>query len=297
MSAKSASRALDVLEFLSRRTEPAPAAIIGLSCGIPKSSLHNLLNLLKVRRFATYHPREHAWGLGPRVFELSADAPLFAHALAVLKAFPSASQSLTLREIAALAELPSSVVARIVPLMEQSDLLTAQPDGAFSLGLELVSLAARLPWVDHLRVTARPFLVWLRDTTGETANLAVLDRDQALYVDQVESHHALRYSGWVGRRVPLAGTATGAAFYDPSEPHVIADAVEVGVTAIACGVAGTSPPVAVSILAPSSRIEQFGIDRAAQVVGNLARQVAERLTEASSAGRRGDPSGASGGHR
>ena len=50
----------------------------------------------------------------------------------------------------------------------------------------------------------------LRDATSETANLIILDGDHAIYIDQVESSYALRHSGWVGRRVPLAGTALAA---------------------------------------------------------------------------------------
>ena len=37
-----ATRALDVLEFLARRTSPAPAAIIASQCAIPRSSLYAL---------------------------------------------------------------------------------------------------------------------------------------------------------------------------------------------------------------------------------------------------------------
>ena len=117
----------------------------------------------------------------------------------------------------------------------------------------------------------------LRDVTGETANLIVQDGDFGLYIDQVESHSPLRYSGWVGRRVPMAGTATGAAFQEPFTPHVVADAVEVGVTAIASRIGDVYPPLAVSILAPTARLEMTGVERAAHWVEAVARQIADRL--------------------
>ncbi len=117
----------------------------------------------------------------------------------------------------------------------------------------------------------------LRDATGETANLIILDGDHAIYVDQVESSYALRHSGWVGRRVPLAGTATGAAFEDRTTSHVASDAVETGVTAIACAIDLPGDDAAVSITAPSWRIEEFGIVRAQRMVEAVAREISQRL--------------------
>jgi len=277
--ARSAERSFDILEYLSRRTEPASSGAIGLACGIPKSSLHNLLNLMKARRLVTHHTPDRTWSLGPRLFELVPDAPLFAHGLAVLRAYGTATGGLTPREIGINAELPQAVVRRIIPLMEEADLLWAQSDGSYRLGLELFSLAARVGWVDGLRAAARPVLTQLRDTTRETANLAVLDGDRAIYVDQVESRQALRYGGWVGRRVSLEGTALGAALRAPFMAYVVDGAVEEGVTAIACGIEGASPAAAVSVLAPSWRIERWGIEPAKRLVAAAARQIGELVPD------------------
>jgi len=272
-----AARVLDVLRFLGRRMNPAPASIIASSCGIPRSSTYGLLNLLKAHRFVAYRANEHVWSLGPAAFELSADAPLLAHGLAVLRAFATVSRSLTPQQIASGAGMSRGAVARILPYLVESDLLRADPDGTYSLGLELVSLASRVGWADRLRLAARPHLVRLRDATRETANLIVLDGDHALYVDQVESAYALRHSGWVGRRVLLAGTATGAAFQDRTKSHVAADAVEIGVTAIACVVDLPSNDAAVSITAPSWRIEEFGVSRAQRMVEAVAQEIGQTL--------------------
>jgi len=272
-----AARVLDVLEFLGRRTTPAPASIVASSCHIPRSSTYGLLNLLKDRRFVSYRGDERAWSLGSAAFELSADAPLFAHGLAVLRAFATASRGLTVQEIATSAGMSRVTVSRILPYLVESDLLRAEPDGTYSLGLELVGLASRVGWVDKLRLAARPHLVRLRDATKETANLIVLDGDHAIYVDQVESTFALRHSGWVGRRVPLAGTATGASFDDRTTSHVAKDAVETGVTSIVCAVDLPSDIAAVGITAPSWRVEEFGVIRAQRMVEAVAREIAQRL--------------------
>lgn len=277
MGETSVTRALDILEYLSGKVGPAPAALIQRRFGIPKSSLHNLLRQLESRSYVIYHPGEHAWSLGPRLSELSAEAPLFSHAVAVLEAFPSGSSGISLQSLAQAANLSAKVVDRIVPDLEEREFISRQPDGSYTLGLELISLSSRLRWLDAYRLAARPFLVHLRDVTGETANLVVQDGDYGLYLDQVESRSALRFSGWVGRRVPSAGTATGAAFQDAFVPHIVADVVEIGVTAVACGIRDAYPPLVVSILAPTARLELTGVGRAASWTEATAREIAERL--------------------
>jgi urocanate hydratase len=245
-----------------------------MSCAIPRSSLYTLLRALKERRFVTYHAGERTWSLGAAAHELSAAAPLFAHGLAVLRAFTAAPGSLTPRQIAALEELPKSVVDCVLPLLEEGDFLHAEPDGTYSLGLELVSLASRVAFVDALRIASRAHLEQLRDATRETASLIIRDGDHGLYVDQVESRHVLRVGSWVGRRVPLEGTATGAAFADPSTSHLMRDAVEPGVTSIACALHVPEQEAAIGILAPGWRLREFGEERARQIVEAIARKLA-----------------------
>lgn len=278
VGAGAAGRVLDVLEYLSHRSAPVPAARIGAACEIPRSSMYNLLKTLRARRFVTYHSQNRSWSLGPAASDLSASAPLFVHGIGVLRALAAESHSLTSREIAATSGLPASSVDRIIPYLLETDMLHEEDDGSYSLGLEVVGLASRVGWVDRLRIACRPHLVRLRDATQETANLVVREGDHGIYVDQVESRYALRHSGWVGRRVPLERSATGAAFADRTSAHVIADTVEPGVTAIACAILLPQEEAAISVTAPTWRIEEFGIWRARSMVEAVAREISARLT-------------------
>jgi DNA-binding IclR family transcriptional regulator len=271
--ARSAERAFDILEYLGHRTEPASSGAIGLACGIPKSTLYNLLNIMKERRIVTRDATNHTWRLGPRLFELDSDAPLFIHGLAVLQAFGTTEGGLTPREIALNTSLPLPVVRRIIPLLEDAYLLWLQPDGTYILGLELFSLAARVSWVDDLRAAVHPILIQLRDATRETVDFAVLDGNRAICIDQVESRQTLRSRGWLGRHITLERTALGAALKNPLEAYAVNGAVEEGVMAIACGIEGASPPSAVSLLAPDWRIERWGIEQAKRMVVAAARQM------------------------
>ena len=48
--------------------------------------------------------------------------------------------------------------------------------------------------------------------------------------------------------------------------------------AIACGIDGASPPTAVSVLAPTWRIERWGIEPAKRLVVAAARQIGELVS-------------------
>jgi DNA-binding IclR family transcriptional regulator len=69
---RSAERALEVLELLAQRARPVAAAAIARECGIPRSSTHHLLNVMRDRGFVTYYEDERAWGLGIAAFEVGA---------------------------------------------------------------------------------------------------------------------------------------------------------------------------------------------------------------------------------
>lgn len=273
-----AARTMQVLEFLAKRTLPTPTMIISQECGIPKSSLHNLLNLMRARRFVTYHGAPRAWSLGPRLFEISGEAPLLPHALAVLRAFGQGTAPLDTAEISQRSGLSPTIVARILSLLEESGLLGQTAGGRYRPGLQLVALASRVGPLDQLRLIARPILGRLRDVTGETANLVVLEAEHALYIDQVESRHALRHTGWVGRRIPLERTATGAALSGESGAQVVRDAVELGVTAIACVIPGMADPrAAVSVTGPNFRLEGGDFDRGRAAVEGAAQAIGSAL--------------------
>lgn len=73
-SVRSAARALVVLKYLARRSEPATAKEIMEDCLIPKSSLYQVLNVMREHRFVTYYRALRAWGLGLAAFEVGTAA-------------------------------------------------------------------------------------------------------------------------------------------------------------------------------------------------------------------------------
>ena len=277
---RSAYRALAVIDLLAQEGHPATAASIAHDCGIPRSSIYPILTILREHRYAEYDDRRHTWQAGPRVREIASDAPTIAEAVRVLDAFDQRVAQLDPLELARRTGLDPDRVSRTLHALETEGLVTHIGDGRFALGLRLAGLAARVGPVDRLRTAARPVLLTLRDRTNETANLLIKDGSQAQYLDQVESQLRLRHSGWVGRSVPMAGTAVGAALLGGVGAQVAISAVEIGVTAVACAIP-TSGELAsvVSVTGPSARLRGLNLVRARAAVEDAAQLIAVALSD------------------
>jgi DNA-binding IclR family transcriptional regulator len=268
-------RAVEVLTLLATAGRPVPAAMIARECGIPRSSTYEIVNALAEAGFA--EPAEGGFKAGPRARELAGGVTI-AGALAVLESFDQQSTQLGPAEVCRRSGLP---LTRVEPLLDDlvgAGLLSAE-DGRMALGVRIAALAARSAPLDRLRVAARPVLTALRDSTGETANLVVRDGDHGVYLDQVESTHALRHAGWAGRTIALDAGAAAGALTGAEGPQVAHDAVEVGVTAVACRVPGShDPAAAVSVTAPTARMTGRRLTLSRTAVRRAADDLAEVLT-------------------
>jgi DNA-binding IclR family transcriptional regulator len=274
-----ADRVLAVLDLLSGHRHPMPSMAIARGCDIPRSTVYRLLHVMRAREYVTYDRRARTWSLGPRLSQVGAASPTLAQALEILEAFDSRTPRLSVAELAARAGLDVARTSELVDPLVSEGLLSVDAAGRIGLGLRVVGLAARVEPVEHLLRVARPRLEQLRDRTGETANLVVRDGSNALYLDQVESPRALRVSGWIGRRIPLAGSASGAALTGPGV-HVVADAVESGVIAVACGIDGVAGiDAAVSVTAPALRLQGSLLTNAEAEVQAAADDIARALAE------------------
>ncbi|OBA60220.1 IclR family transcriptional regulator [Mycobacterium sp. 1100029.7] len=114
-----------------------------------------------------------------------------------------------LGELAARAGLPQPTIHRLARTMLGMGYLRQLPNRHYSLGPRLIRLGDSAGQL--IGVWARTHLRELVDGTGETANMAVMDNDMAVYVAQVPSPHSMRMFTEVGRRVYPHSTGVGKA--------------------------------------------------------------------------------------
>ncbi len=202
-------------------------------------------------------------------------------------------------ELADRTGLAPGTAHRIVRTLVDLGYLRQLPSRRYTLGARLARLGDTASQL--LGRWALPVLSELVAGFGETANLAILDGDRAVYVAQVPSPHSVRMFTEIGRRVPLHCTGVGKAMLSrlpgpavdalitrtglPAvTPTTITDPAvlraelagardrgwvrddgeqEAGVRCVAVAVQGPAGPAAVSVSGPAGRMDDAALERIA----------------------------------
>jgi IclR family acetate operon transcriptional repressor len=127
-------------------------------------------------------------------------------AAALLRALAEAGRPLSAGELAAAVGLPRPTVYRLLQTL-CAEGWVAQNGRSFVIGASVLWLAARRLEQLELRSVGRPLLAELRDRTGETVHLGVLEAGQVVYVEKLESPGPLRMASWL-RSGPAATPLT-----------------------------------------------------------------------------------------
>lgn len=136
-----------------------------------------------------------------------------ARALCVLEAVAESPRPLTLSELTEVLSLPKATVLRIVRMLEAEDCLQRSLGGRrFVPGPRLARLAVNVSLRSVQRGPCHAILSALVEETGETCNVTMLDGNNLVYVDRVESGWPLQVRLQPGSRVPLHCTASGKLF-------------------------------------------------------------------------------------
>jgi IclR family acetate operon transcriptional repressor len=233
----------------------------------------------------------------------------------LLEIMADAGGEITLSQLAVTSGLPLPTIHRLLRTLAGVGYVRQEADRRYALGPRLIRLgetATRL-----LSGWAKPCLAHLVEVLGETANLAVLDGDQVVYVSQVPSRHSMRMFTEVGRRVPVHCTGVGKALLAqipenraigilsrsgmPAQTeHTITSPTamlehlkevrrlgyaidegeqEIGVRCLATHIPDTVVQAAISISGPATRITDDLISRAIPVLSETARQLSVAFNE------------------
>lgn len=140
-------------------------------------------------------------------------------ALAVLAAFSNERPELTLGMIGESAGLSSATAHRLVSELVEWGALQRVGRGRYRIGMRLWQLGSLAPAVRNLRDVALPFLQDLLEVTHEVVHLAVLDGQQALFIERLLARPLVHTTSRVASRMPLHATGPGKVLlaYAPSE--------------------------------------------------------------------------------
>lgn len=231
----------------------------------------------------------------------------------LLEIIADAGGETSLSDLAAASELPMPTIHRLLRTCVLLGYARQLPSRRYALGARLIPLGERAG--RQLGRVAQPKLVELVRELGETANLALMDGDQIVYVAQQPSPHAMRMFTEIGRRANLHNTGVGKAILatlsdeevrriaartglptSTPKSHGTVDSLfadiadirgrgyaiddeeqELGVRCYAVAIPNAPAPMAVSVSGPVSRVDEAYGDRAVPVLKAIADQISIEL--------------------
>ncbi len=202
-------------------------------------------------------------------------------ALTLLAHIAESNEGIPLAAAARDTNLSASTALRLIRTLQRWEFVRRDADGTFHGGPRLLATAAKALSSQSVYQLAVPHLTEMCRDSGESCYLAVVGpAGQALYVRQEQSPRSIRHVSWVGRTVPLSGTAIGGALTgSPSEgPVALRSTLEPDVTAVAAPVCwGEDVVAAISVVGPSYRIDDATLVRFGELVAAHARELSVSL--------------------
>jgi DNA-binding IclR family transcriptional regulator len=169
-----------------------------------------------------------------RTAEWNKSTSVLERAASVLGAFRIEDRSLGVSELARRTGLPKSTVARLTAELIRLQFLERQ-GSSLRLGLTLFELGQMVATPKELRRRAMGIMVDLRNATGQTVHLAVLDGTEVVYIEILRGRGAPPLPSRVGGRMPAHATAVGKAMLAFSSPDFIEDVLGGGLQQVARG--------------------------------------------------------------
>jgi IclR family KDG regulon transcriptional repressor len=143
-------------------------------------------------------------------------------AMLILSCFDDEHPERGVSEIAQLVGLHKATAHRIIVTLLNGGYLERAADGEkYRLGLRLAEIGLGVLRRLDYRREAIPHMKTLEERFEETCDLCVFSRGEALYLEVVQSRHALRIAARPGQRLPAYCTASGKVFLAFLEPQEV----------------------------------------------------------------------------
>lgn len=121
--------------------------------------------------------------------------------LDILEAFSLAEPELSVAQIAERADLPKPTVIRLVSVLADRGYVERVADAErYRLGVKTLEVSSVYLQSTSLEAEARPIMAELARTTGQTANLGILDRGQVVHIEVMAPDRPVRFWASIGKR-------------------------------------------------------------------------------------------------
>ncbi|WP_130859358.1 IclR family transcriptional regulator [Gracilibacillus phocaeensis] len=147
--------------------------------------------------------------------------------LSILEYLADEPNGASIAQLSAEMGLAKSTIHRLLQtLMVRGYIQQDEQTGYYQLGVQCLTLASHFLGQLDIRSVAKENLKQLSQDAEEVVHLCILDQDEAVYIDKVESKQTLRMYSQVGKRAMLHCTGVGKALligYEASQWEQLAE--------------------------------------------------------------------------
>src|SRR5438067_2997454 len=167
----------------------------------------------------------HRFSIPPRILPRRGRAPSkpgaptgqvqsLTRGLSLREALAKSGGGLTLTELAQRVQLPPSTTHRLLSTLEKMGYVYQAGDlGLWYIGLQAFTVGTTFLANRDFVAQSHASMHRLMEQAGETANLAILDGTEAVFIAQVQCHEMMRTLVKLGSRVPLHASGVGKALF------------------------------------------------------------------------------------
>jgi len=154
----------------------------------------------------------------------SGEAKTLLKGIAILNAIAEQPEGLTLADVTRTADVTKATAHRLLASLQDAGLVRPLGQGRYGLGSHCLVLGEAFLAALDLRQESLQALRELVEVTGETVHLGILTGEQIVYIEKLDSPHAVRMYSRVGATNPATTTSLGKAILAFS-PASVLDAV------------------------------------------------------------------------
>ncbi len=139
------------------------------------------------------------------------NVPALEKAIAIIETLSEEEEPIGVSELCKLLDIPKTSVYFILNTLDHQQYISKTEDGKYKLGNKFITIGLKILNKIDIRIIAKPFMEALLRETGFTVHLAVLDHHEAMYIEKVENQAFVKFSTYIGQRLPLHASGVGKA--------------------------------------------------------------------------------------